>query len=407
MPARRNPNNPPRQAPDNPRQQREQPDNGDDAARDLIDRDMSREDLIEFVMRLQLEVNNTKRQLTEVTKERDQLLNNQTRKRRRPAKDNNPTPQDHKYEIAGKRCALFWLLWASVDLYDVELDEDFSEATRYNENEPEKQIQGNRLDMLKSMAENLREGFIAEEHFQQVFRAALGEQRRTSASRVRTYGSRIFGVPQEQFTEPTLRSSNAEFKRLLGFNEEAPDAEPSRKYPRLAPVLYKDGDTTKATGAFRSSFIKQVFRAVLFGPASIDGEGTATRGGNKVLAHVLGAKTTTIGAIAMAAVLTRWAISPDREFKSKGAVTSIQWETDYHQYKRLLYKALEAEAVAFRRRGEIGSYTALVDEWNTEFFPLTREDEPDLRQGDQEGDDGHSDIDMALSQVQDFVNGNN
>ncbi|CAE6429087.1 unnamed protein product [Rhizoctonia solani] len=393
-------NNPP-----NPPAQQE-PTNGDEGdAGGLIDGNMTREQLIEVTMRLQLENNTNKRQLTDVTKERDQLLEGQRRKRRRAPRKDNPTPNDHKYELAGKRCALFWLLWVSADLYDVELDENFQEATRYDDNDASKQTQGERWDMLQSVPETLRPGFVEEEHFQKLFGMALGEQRRTTASRVRACGSRIFGVCQEELADVTKRSSNAEFQRLLGFNAEAGD-QPSQQYPRLAPVLYKDENTNNPAGAFRSSYIKKVFRAILFGPGSIGTDGPVNPAGNQVLGQVLGAKTTTIGAIAMAAVLTRWVISADPQFKKRGPTTSILWEIDYQQYKRLLHKALQAEATVFRRRGVIGPYTGLIDEWNSEFFHLTREDEPELRQGDVLDEGAHGDIDIALAEIQDFVDAN-
>lgn len=120
---------------------------------------------------LQLENNAHKRQLTEVTRHRDELVTAQSRKRRRAARDES-TPLDHKYELAGKRCALFWMLWVTQDLYDIGSDEAYSDAKRYDNNEPAMQIQGEHRDVLASVPESLVQGFIEEEHFQQVVSTA-------------------------------------------------------------------------------------------------------------------------------------------------------------------------------------------------------------------------------------------
>lgn len=117
---------------------------------------------------MQLDNNTQKEQLTEVTRHRDELVTAQSRKRRRAAPRDDPTPLDHKYEVAGKRCALFWMLWVTQDLYDIEPDDGYSDARRYDNDEPTMQIQGERRDIIASIPESLVQGFIEEEHFQKV-----------------------------------------------------------------------------------------------------------------------------------------------------------------------------------------------------------------------------------------------
>lgn len=60
------------------------------------------------------------------------------------------------------------MLWVTPDLYEVEIDETYSEERRYQDNEPAMQIQGERQDMLSSMAEGLVQGFNDQEHYRKV-----------------------------------------------------------------------------------------------------------------------------------------------------------------------------------------------------------------------------------------------
>jgi hypothetical protein len=62
------------------------------------------------------------------------------------------------------------------------------------------------------------------------------------------------------------------------------------------------------------------------------------------------------------------------------------------------------EGERFNRTGEIGLYSQLIDDWNSEFFPTTQEDNPDLRGDGNEGDDA-PDIAAAIAQAEDYGRG--
>ncbi|KAG9073863.1 hypothetical protein FRC06_011100, partial [Ceratobasidium sp. 370] len=115
----------------------------------------------------ELKQNNTKRQLNEVTRERDQLLTGQQNKRRRARYVDQPTPDDPKYDKAGKRCAFMHQLWVSPDIFETELDPTYSAERRYEDGEPRMQTQGDLLDVLDS-APLLREDLLQKVHFQSV-----------------------------------------------------------------------------------------------------------------------------------------------------------------------------------------------------------------------------------------------
>ncbi|KAB5589637.1 hypothetical protein CTheo_6932 [Ceratobasidium theobromae] len=119
-----------------------QPRAGGDADREdaLPDEHASLEEWKEVAIRLQLASNEHKRQLAEVTRERDELASHQSggrKRRRRRRQPSEPTPEDPKYELAGKRCALFWMLWVAPEIYTTEIEATYSDARRYDKKSPE------------------------------------------------------------------------------------------------------------------------------------------------------------------------------------------------------------------------------------------------------------------------------
>lgn len=60
------------------------------------------------------------------------------------------------------------MLWVTPDLHEIEVDESYSEARHYTENKPAMETQGERQDMLASMAEELIQGLNEEQHFRKV-----------------------------------------------------------------------------------------------------------------------------------------------------------------------------------------------------------------------------------------------
>ncbi|KAG8686196.1 hypothetical protein FRC08_012698 [Ceratobasidium sp. 394] len=363
----------------------------------------------ELAIQLQLEKNAHKRRITELTRERDELETQvqaqpEGRPRRRRRRPSEPTPEDPKYELAGKRCALFWMLWVTPELFTITIEDTYSDALRYNKQNPMMKAQGERKDVLCSLHESCVPGFETEEHFQKVFGKSCSEQRRTTASRVRSCGSRIFGGPQDFFVDDDARAGHEAFKTLLGYRPEEEAA--AKRYPAMAPVLYLDDARGNTDKLFKSKYIKKAFRAYLFGPSTLSQQPRCHKGGQQPLVKVLKVKTITPGAIAAAAVLTRWCISPDPEFSPKGPITGIDWMGDYQRYKKLLIEGLRAEKTVFdRTHTVIGPYTKLVDEWNTEFFPVTREDDRATRQDGGESEDD-AEIAAALQEIQRFVDEN-
>ncbi|KAG9088516.1 hypothetical protein FRC06_001989, partial [Ceratobasidium sp. 370] len=272
----------------------------------MLDDDVPVEEWKELVIQLQLEKNDQKRQIVELTRERDELETqaqaqpNGRRKHHRHHLPSEPTPEDPKYELAGKRCTLFWVLWVTPELFTITIEATYSDALRYDKKSPAMKEQGEKKDMLSSLHESCIPAFEAEEYFQKVFGWSRKEQRRSTASRVCSCGSRVFGGPQEPFVEHKDRAGNQGFKTLLGYRPEEETA--AKCYPPMAPVLYLDNAKGNVDKLFRSTYIKKIFKCCLFGPSSISTTPSSHKGGQEPLVKILKVKTITPGAIAAAAV---------------------------------------------------------------------------------------------------------
>ncbi|KAG9123765.1 hypothetical protein FRC07_014024 [Ceratobasidium sp. 392] len=348
----------------------------------------------------ELQRNNDKRQLEEVTRERDHLQTTQQSKRRRARYVDEPTDDDPKYDKAGKRCTLMHLLWVSSDLFEIEPDPTYSEDRRYEKGDPNMQTQGDLFDVLAS-APLLRENLLHKVHFQSVLINGSNEQRCNSATRARkTSGSLIFGCNQEDLNEATARRDNVEFQRLLGYRA---NRAANRRYRSLPPMLYGDEASRSNEYLFRNKILIRLFRACAFGPSSVSKANVpANTRGPHVLAKVLGLKEITPGAIAFCAILARWCLSPDEEFSETGKSTGIEYKTDYEYYKYLIIEGLRLEQGPWTREKIQGPFMRLINEWNQEFFPYQPSDHAD--EADEE-DSVPSDIEEAMQQIQQFGQG--
>ncbi|QRV98237.1 hypothetical protein RhiJN_26256 [Ceratobasidium sp. AG-Ba] len=310
-----------------------------------------------MVLNQQIERNDLKRKINEPTRERDELAAAQSgpRRNRRCAAVDPLTPIDYKYKATSQRCALVGILWITPNLYEIEVDANYSQSVRYSDAQPGIRAQVERQDMLSSISEELINGLNKEEHYRKVF----GD------------------IGQDIVKNREFRTAEADFQELLGYN---PDKnKPSGRYPTLAPVLYRDNQVGNDLAAFRSFYIKDVFRAIIFGPTSVEGQ-PDRKPGPQVAADALSIKSATPGAIATAAIWTRWAISPDNEFR-----------------KELIIRALEREKEVLDETGEEGPYTQLMREWNSEFPPDRALQNPQAPE-----DDGRFDVAKAIARAEAF-----
>ncbi|KAJ7785122.1 hypothetical protein DFH07DRAFT_763733 [Mycena maculata] len=108
---------------------------------------------------------------------------------------------------------------------------------------------------------------------------------------------------------------------------------PNDRKPTLwAPVLFP-GSTQDMTQIFTGPAVLKVHRVMFFGPSSlIEGRAPAPNS-NGVR---LGFQEVTAASISEAAILTRFVLSPDKEWASTGAVSGIDWEEQYKAYHKML-----------------------------------------------------------------------
>ncbi|KAJ7466664.1 hypothetical protein B0H11DRAFT_2307357 [Mycena galericulata] len=121
------------------------------------------------------------------------------------------------------------------------------------------------------------------------------------------------------------RSNNAVLSGLLKF--------PTERKPTLyAPVLFP-GPNKNMTELFLGPAVKKVHRLMYFGPGSLVPGSKPAPNSNGVR---LSLKEVTASSISAAATVTRFVLSPDKEWASKGAISGTEWEQDYRTYHRLL-----------------------------------------------------------------------
>ncbi|KAF8593738.1 hypothetical protein BDV93DRAFT_566191 [Ceratobasidium sp. AG-I] len=347
------------------------PPDGDEEDGPGIDENTSLAEIKDYVKEMQISQRELKRTLTEVTGERDRLQaeaasRSQPRRRERRLH----TEHDTKFEVAGCKCVLLSLLWVSLDLYDVAIDESYTLELRYTS--ADMQVQGELRDICAFVPDLLRADFLRLSHFQQVFDSHVKEQRHNSAHRVRICGSKIFGCLQTEISNPKKRAINADFHALLGYDPSMPTA--AKQYPILAPLFYKNHQPSKSNKQlFRSDIVQNVFRACMFGASSLDVDGKNKA--KKFLAKMWELKSITPAAMAAAATLAPWCISPDDEFEEVGTQSGINWKSDYRYLKKLLIEGVRKEEERLHGQGKTGSLTSTICEWNLELFPSTTEPE--------------------------------
>ncbi|KAJ7509794.1 hypothetical protein B0H11DRAFT_2216670 [Mycena galericulata] len=121
------------------------------------------------------------------------------------------------------------------------------------------------------------------------------------------------------------RSNNAVLSGLLKF--------PTERKPTLyAPVLFP-GPNKNMTELFLGPAVKKVHRLMYFGPGSLVPGSKPAPNSNGVR---LSLREVTASSISAEATVTRFVLSPDKEWASKGAISGTEWDQDYRSYHRLL-----------------------------------------------------------------------
>ncbi|KAJ7509462.1 hypothetical protein B0H11DRAFT_2216377 [Mycena galericulata] len=108
---------------------------------------------------------------------------------------------------------------------------------------------------------------------------------------------------------------------------------PQDKTPKVfAPILFPKGEK-KMEYIFTNRIVLDVHRVMIHGPSSLvkNSKPDPKANGTK-----FGVYEATDHSIALAGILARFLISPDKTWASSGGVTKINWENDYRTYRKLL-----------------------------------------------------------------------
>ncbi|KAG8707610.1 hypothetical protein FRC09_001731 [Ceratobasidium sp. 395] len=365
--------------------------------------DASPEEWKEAMEHLQLKYNEQGKRMAQLVRNNGRPENTEDTNQSNSAGQQSQThSDDDKYKEAGKRCALTQMLWVRKLMFELEPSPDYSPEVRYSPAKPLMEIQGERQDILNSIASRYRENLLKFSHFQSLMRKGVSDKRHDLAKRVRgkTAGP-IFHCSQEKINCGwESRIANQDFQKLLGFKAEGPTVK--ERYPPLAPVLYKNSRVGRNSHVFQSEYIFNIFSVCAFGEGSLR-HGIDHQTGQAVIAEVLSLSSITPGGIAAAAVLTRWAISPDPEFKEKGTKTGIKWMEDYKSYKKLIFEGLRVEEAKFEETNRVGPFMKLMGEWNRRFFPHKDRTDQGGAVRDSDAESTAPDIEDALAQIREFA----
>ncbi|KAF9457226.1 hypothetical protein BDZ94DRAFT_1176021, partial [Collybia nuda] len=102
-------------------------------------------------------------------------------------------------------------------------------------------------------------------------------------------------------------------------------------YPTFAPILYRDGQVG-LNNLFRGDSLDKILLVTIYGPAVL----TTGRKICQTDSPFHKVQKITPGSIAWAGIASCYGISPDIEFSPVGGITKINYDEDFHKYKKIL-----------------------------------------------------------------------
>ncbi|KAJ7728823.1 hypothetical protein DFH07DRAFT_850824 [Mycena maculata] len=310
---------------------------GDDdnhGALQAIDVDASRSELIEALKSCQLYAMQLLAENRTLQQKNADLMAATSKKRRKGGED-NPTGLDYKGEI---------IRWAKEFLLTQAL---FIDITAFAANPGEPEPSANPEDQLstnEAYTQNLTIALYAtipvkfhslvdaREYggFAKDFIREHGDGR---SSLINVIRKNLPLILKDLNVDPALlltagadRSKNDTLTSLLCF--------PGKKATLYAPVLFP-GTTQNMSVCFTGPIVMKVHRLMLFGPSSLSEGGKPAQNSNGMK---LGIQDITATSVSAASILTRFVLSPDKEWASKGAISGTEWEADYRAYHKLLVR---------------------------------------------------------------------
>ncbi|KIJ29755.1 hypothetical protein M422DRAFT_268792 [Sphaerobolus stellatus SS14] len=253
----------------------------------------------------------------------------------------------------GQKFTYISLLWLHqpLETFQLPLDEEYDPLDRFESEEG--WLQGQLRDLLEAIPAKFHED-MDDERFVNTFTHGMHTQRSNASTRVRRQtGAAIFGCTDEEFT-----NRGGTFQELIGRTPADNDAEPG-SYVAFAPILFKDytGRFDKWK-VFRNPILMRTYTALVLGPSSVkDAKGDeifVRKESHYNIESLWGIRSITPAAIAASAVLARFSASNDQAFQPIGAVTKIDYQSDFEFYFKYLSEGVRAKNLLWSRSSKIG-----------------------------------------------------
>ncbi|KAK0212058.1 hypothetical protein IW262DRAFT_1301502 [Armillaria fumosa] len=151
-----------------------------------------------------------------------------------------------------------------------------------------------------------------------------GTRRSTYINRFRSHAAVIFQdnkIPPGHFQGAFDRNEDPLCRQLLGY-------ESPKVYSRHPPCLFANGYKTGGT-VFRTTSGVKILICLLWSNTALDNQQITTKGTNGDLWHITEVNA---AAIAFAAIVTRYLLSGDPEFKPVGSKSGINYMADFEYY---------------------------------------------------------------------------
>ncbi|CAL1715614.1 unnamed protein product [Somion occarium] len=310
----------------------------------------------EYIKNLQITLRNSVDALHALHAEVAVLRQNQhCWRRRQDQTDGAPVLEcvDQRISRLGKQFGVFYELWINPSVFLKPRPAQQSILECYsNSNAKDRGIT---LELYEFLPEEFLELLEKQPHFGQKFLSALNHGHAMHLNTLRDKAcSVIFNEPAILFKSNTNCTTVPRFQELLGMKLPT-NRTPYPTYVHFAPILYEIlGDNTTL---FRSEFLVKILKVVLFGPSALTNLKAAKPQTNGQLWEV---DSVTPGAIAFAAIMARFLISPDHEMSEVGGTSRIPWREDFDEYRALIGTLLEDnnrhmhEMIRFFNRGIFG-----------------------------------------------------
>ncbi|KAF9565918.1 hypothetical protein CPC08DRAFT_815150 [Agrocybe pediades] len=179
--------------------------------------------------------------------------------------------------------------------------------------------------------------------FRNTFREIISQTRSDTIRTLKGSIAILFPLNPETLATPlNSRDSAPQLVQLLQIQQDP--AEPGKKkYARLPPLLYQNGNPSKLREVFLSPFLFRVARCILFGTAAIPqlDKKARARPNSVFIPPKPYVPRTTFSFIAFCAIAARHILTKDTRFDHTGMgdETGIAYGKDYNYYKRMLVEA--------------------------------------------------------------------